>query len=794
VAHGLVRTIRNSDWNTAGLDPVVVECPDARFNVRVIELGVVGLDTHAGFFDVHELVAFGAEGRSTVRCGGKSCIVFRYRISGWEYVQAATLSIFRWGSNRPVGVQQIDAEHGMIETYGRVAGLRLAETDAPLLPQDVMTAAAGPYMARLTIDAVKANTRIATRARRTYFDVLPVVVIGAGAAGLSAAATLLPANESVTVLEARDRVGGRAHTVTSRGGHPVDLGCQWFHDAPTNPWVKLAPGGFVVHQQTSVAMVAGNVIDNSVYNDLVHKALKQCAADESVFDAVRRLAPALAREQEAKAQAGEISRRAEAVRDAQAATQMVGYKPETDAETARSLHLMDIGKSIPAAKAKMTEATRRVAEDPWRTDNGFLDRMRARKLQNLKDNIAMRPLLDAKRDEVLRERQSQIQQRTKTILADPDLFLALGQECELEESIEAVHFCSVERMAGEPAPGEDGAHDDEDDDEEDDEDDADDDLTLARYDPPAAEVPAFDDIPDDNLMPNRGYGGTLVHFTGTLAAKYGALFEVSLSSPVKKVEAREPYVLITYGTADTVIAAAAVIVAVPTEILRTKAIAFDPALPEEVTDAFDDLPLGHYKKIIFQAADGSDLLAKLEKIAEAHAPEPQPEQVDDDHVEEQKNEDEDDDDRPETVNDASIFTITDDGVVWKFLFRRKEKLIVSFVGGETAKTLDQGVDSDAFDAATTALAAATGLTRSQVASGIKEALTSHWSADPYSLGAYSYTVPGGCGSREYLRGVVAHRRIAFAGEALWYESYGTGHGAYLSGQVAAKLLRQHIVE
>jgi hypothetical protein len=425
----------------------------------------------------------------------------------------------------------------------------------------------------------------------------------------------------------------------------------------------------------------------------------------------------------------------------------------------------------------VAEANRRVAENPWRTDNVFLDRMRARKLQNLKEKIGMPPLLQAKREEVLGERQLQIQQRTEAILADPRLLLALGKECELEESIEAAQFCSVERMAGEPAPGQDSAHDDDDDDDDD---------ALARYDPPAAEVPAFEDIPDDNLMPNGGYGGTLVHFAEELAARYGALFEVSLSSPVKKIEARAPYVLITYGIANTVIAAAAVIVAVPTAIIRTNAIAFDPALPEEVIDAFDDLPLGHYKKIIFQVTDDSALLTKLVQIADANPPEQEP--VDDD-----QDDDDDDDDGPEIANDVSIFTITDDEVVWKFLFRRKEKLIVSFVGGETAETLDKGSDDDAFNAARAALAAATGLTGSQVSSGINEALTSRWSADPYSLGAYSYTVPGGCGSREYLRGVVAHRRIAFAGEALWYESYGTGHGAYLSGQVAAKLVRKHIV-
>lgn len=58
-----------------------------------------------------------------------------------------------------------------------------------------------------------------------------VLIIGAGAAGLAAAAELHDAGVSVLVLEARARVGGRVHTLYPDGlGVPVELGAEFVHD------------------------------------------------------------------------------------------------------------------------------------------------------------------------------------------------------------------------------------------------------------------------------------------------------------------------------------------------------------------------------------------------------------------------------------------------------------------------------------------------------------------------------------------------------------------------------------
>lgn len=56
---------------------------------------------------------------------------------------------------------------------------------------------------------------------------MAVVVIGAGFAGLAAARELRRKNVDVTVLEAADRVGGRAQTTRSAVGSAVDLGGMW---------------------------------------------------------------------------------------------------------------------------------------------------------------------------------------------------------------------------------------------------------------------------------------------------------------------------------------------------------------------------------------------------------------------------------------------------------------------------------------------------------------------------------------------------------------------------------------
>ena len=80
---------------------------------------------------------------------------------------------------------------------------------------------------------------------------LDVVVVGAGAAGLVAARELAGAGLAVRVLEARDRVGGRAWTDRETFGLPIDRGCAWLHAADHNPWTDYARRqGFAVLERS----------------------------------------------------------------------------------------------------------------------------------------------------------------------------------------------------------------------------------------------------------------------------------------------------------------------------------------------------------------------------------------------------------------------------------------------------------------------------------------------------------------------------------------------------------------
>ena len=67
-----------------------------------------------------------------------------------------------------------------------------------------------------------------------------VIIIGAGAAGLSAAKELSRLGLTYTVVEGSHRIGGRAYSQEITPGVWFDMGCAWLVGGATNPFVTIA--------------------------------------------------------------------------------------------------------------------------------------------------------------------------------------------------------------------------------------------------------------------------------------------------------------------------------------------------------------------------------------------------------------------------------------------------------------------------------------------------------------------------------------------------------------------------
>src|ERR1700758_4687270 len=76
-----------------------------------------------------------------------------------------------------------------------------------------------------------------------------VLVIGAGAAGLMAARELARGGAEVQVLEARNRLGGRIHTLPkTQGRPPIELGAEFIHGSENEIWQIVEEGKLDTHK------------------------------------------------------------------------------------------------------------------------------------------------------------------------------------------------------------------------------------------------------------------------------------------------------------------------------------------------------------------------------------------------------------------------------------------------------------------------------------------------------------------------------------------------------------------
>ena len=120
------------------------------------------------------------------------------------------------------------------------------------------------------------------------------VVIGAGAAGLMTARELARAGKRVTVLEARDRCGGRIYPLPPEEfGYPAEGGPEFVHGAATvtrslmrEAGLSLAPRGGT---RWSVRTGALSPADPSLpHADRFYQALQQVKADLPIAEFLER--------------------------------------------------------------------------------------------------------------------------------------------------------------------------------------------------------------------------------------------------------------------------------------------------------------------------------------------------------------------------------------------------------------------------------------------------------------------------------------------------------------------------
>jgi monoamine oxidase len=117
-----------------------------------------------------------------------------------------------------------------------------------------------------------------------------LVVVGAGAAGLMAARELARAGKRVTVLEARDRCGGRIYTLpTAEFGYPAEGGPEFLHGAAgvtravmREAGLSLSPRG---GSRWSLRSGTLALADSSMpYANRFYQALREVKADLPIAD------------------------------------------------------------------------------------------------------------------------------------------------------------------------------------------------------------------------------------------------------------------------------------------------------------------------------------------------------------------------------------------------------------------------------------------------------------------------------------------------------------------------------
>jgi monoamine oxidase len=243
------------------------------------------------------------------------------------------------------------------------------------------------------------------------------------------------------------------------------------------------------------------------------------------------------------------------------------------------------------------------------------------------------------------------------------------------------------------------------------------------------------------------YDDNSTNLNWRLSEGYGRLFEkladglpVALETPVLRIDHRGRAVRIetTRGT----LTAQRVVVTVPTSVISAETLRFDPPLPEKLAAAAG-LPLGVDDKL-FLALDGR---------------------------------------ADNFTQDGFLVGSTKRRETMSYQLRPFDRpAIHCFFGGRFAAEMEREGVAAMFAFAADELANILG---GDIRHHIAPLAATAWLQDPWSLGSYSYAMPGHAGDRAVLAAPV-EGRLFFAGEATSPDFFSTAHGAYMTGLAAAE--------
>jgi monoamine oxidase len=132
-----------------------------------------------------------------------------------------------------------------------------------------------------------------------------VLVIGAGAAGLAAAHRLAQAGVAVAMLEARDRIGGRVHTLHKKGWPlPIEAGAEFVHGHPPETQTAIKALGLAADEvpENHVQPQGGRIVEADFESawGKVSDRLARLRDDLPFIEFLRRDCPDLSDEQRAQ--------------------------------------------------------------------------------------------------------------------------------------------------------------------------------------------------------------------------------------------------------------------------------------------------------------------------------------------------------------------------------------------------------------------------------------------------------------------------------------------------------------